>query len=50
MRLHDQFDVMLKCSKDEVLIPYGCGVRQGDDIAPLLFIFVMQIIIEEIGK
>jgi hypothetical protein len=41
-RLHDNFKLKLKIEKEECIIPYTVGVRQGDNMAPTLFIFLMQ--------
>ena len=47
-RLYKNFFVEIKSGKQKDLIPYGCGVRQGDTLAPTLFIMVIQLATEEI--
>ena len=42
-RLHDSFFLEFTLDKKrKCLIPYGIGVRQGDNMAGLLFLFLMQ--------
>ena len=43
-KLYSDFNVVLKIGKVERKIPMGCGVRQGDNLAPTLFIMVMQMV------
>ena len=40
MKLYCNFSVVLKIGSQELSIPYGCGVKQGDSLAPLLFCMV----------
>jgi len=47
-KLHRDFGVTLKVGREEIYIKYGCGVRQGDNLAPTLFIIVMQLVAEDI--
>ena len=47
-KLHQDFGVTLKIGREEIYIKYGCGVRQGDNLAPTLFIIVMQLVAEDI--
>ena len=47
-KLHRDFGVTLKIGREEIYIKYGCGVRQGDNLAPTLFIIVMQLVAEDI--
>ena len=42
--LYSDFSVVLKIGKEEKKIPIGCSVRQGDHLAPTLFIIVMQVV------
>jgi hypothetical protein len=42
VRLHKNFKLKFKLGKKEVLINYTTGVKQGDNIAPSLFLFLMQ--------
>ena len=46
MRLYKDLNVILKIGKEKAVIPYGCGVRQGDTLAPTLFIMVIQLATE----
>ena len=43
-KLYSDFHVLLKVGKEERKIEMGCGVRQGDNLAPTLFILVMQVV------
>ena len=45
-RLHDGFKLILKIGDETIEIPYGSGVKQGDVMAPVLFLFVMQAFAE----
>jgi len=40
-RLHDDFVLKLKIGDETRNIPYGKGVKQGDVMAPILFLFLM---------
>jgi hypothetical protein len=40
-RLHDDFALKLKIGNKTRDIPYGKGVKQGDVMAPILFLFLM---------
>ena len=40
------FSVVSKVGDVEMEIDYGYGVRQGDDLAPALFLCVMQLVAE----
>jgi hypothetical protein len=42
VKLHKNFKLKFKLGKKEVLINYTTGVKQGDNIAPSLFLFLMQ--------
>ena len=50
MKLYNDFWVTIKAGKEERTIKYGCGVRQGDNLAQTLFIIVIQIIAERIEQ
>jgi hypothetical protein len=41
-KLHRDFKLKFKLGSKEVLIEYSTGVKQGDNIAPALFLFLMQ--------
>lgn len=50
-RLHDEFKLELKLGgKKKALIDYTVGVRQGDNMAPILFLFLIQAMIETYKK
>ena len=49
-KLHGDFEVVLKIGRVEARISHGCGVRQGDNLAPTLFIIVTKLAAEEIIK
>jgi hypothetical protein len=40
--MHTDMNVKLQIGKEEHDIPYTVGVQQGDNMAPILFLFVMQ--------
>ena len=42
------FELGLKILRKETSIKHGCGVRKGDNIAPTLFIIVMQLVSEDV--
>jgi len=50
MKLYRNFQVTIKIGKEEVAVPYGCGVKQGDSMAPILFICTIQLAAVEIGR
>ena len=41
-RLYKDMTVKLQIGKEERDIPYGVGVLQGDNIAPVLFLFLLM--------
>ena len=49
MKLHANFEVEVKVRKKKERFPYGCGVRQGDNLAPILFILVIQLVVESLA-
>jgi hypothetical protein len=50
-RLHENFNLELKLDgKEKVYIDYTVGVRQGDNMAPVLFLFLMQAMAESYDK
>ena len=49
MKLHTNFEVEVKIGKHKAIFPYGCGVRQGDSLAPMLFKLVMQLAAESLA-
>jgi hypothetical protein len=42
-KLHHDFKLKFKLGTKEVLIDYSIGVKQGDNIAPALFLFLMLL-------
>jgi hypothetical protein len=40
--MYSNVSVKLQVGKEKQLIPYSVGVQQGDNMAPVLFLFVMQ--------
>jgi Reverse transcriptase (RNA-dependent DNA polymerase) len=42
--------VNVRLGKEKASIPYTIGVQQGDNMAPLLFIFVMRVFTDNIEK
>jgi hypothetical protein len=49
-RMYEGMLVKLKVGKEERCIPYTVGVQQGDNMAPLLFLFTMQAFGEILEK
>jgi hypothetical protein len=45
-RLHHDTEIKIKVGKEERTIPYSVGVKQGDNMAPVLFLFLMQAMAE----
>ena len=45
-QLHDDFNLNLKLGDEERNIPYKTGIKQGDCMAPVLFLFLMQAFAE----
>ena len=46
-KLCGDFEAVLSISREEISFKHGCGVRQGDNIAPMLFIIFMQLVVED---
>ena len=40
--------VIIKAGKEEISIPCGCRVKQGNSLAPMLFIMALQVAVIEI--
>ena len=47
-KFYSDFEVILKIGKKEIAIKYRYGVRQGDNLPPMLFIIAMQLVVEDI--
>ena len=39
--LHEELSVVLRVDSEIIVIPYTIGVKQGDNMAPVLFLFLM---------
>ena len=48
--LYNDFKIEIKVGDVSKLIDYRTGVKQGDNLAPILFIIVMQFLSEIIVK
>ena len=48
--MYQNCHVHLKIGKNLERIPYKTGVQQGDNMAPILFLFIMQAIMETLDK
>ena len=49
-RIYDGMFVKVKVGKEERCIPYTVGIQQGNNMAPLLFLFPMQAFGEILEK
>ncbi len=49
-KLHNNFKLKLKIENETCLVDYTVGVRQGDNMAPTLFIFLMQAFFTTFSK
>ena len=47
-KLCGDFEAVLKVGREDIAIKYGYSVRQGNNLAPTLFIIVMQLVVEDI--
>ena len=50
MKLYNNFKVKIIIKKEEQTIDFGCGVRQGDNLAGIIFNIVIQLAAEEVAK
>ena len=49
-KLYKDFKIEIKVGKKKELINYSIGVKQGDNLAPILFIIFMQFMVELVQK
>ena len=49
-KLYKNFMIEIKMGKKKTLIDCSTGVKQGDNLAPVLFIIVMQFLAELLEK
>ena len=49
-KMYQNCHVHLKIGKNLERIPYETGVQQGDSMAPILFLFVMQAVMETLDQ
>ena len=49
-KLYKNFMIEIKVGKKKTLIDYSTGVNQGDNLAPILFIIVMQFLAKLLKK
>ena len=47
-KLYKNYKVQLKTGKSMCEIEYKTGMQQGDNMAPILFPFIMQVVIESL--
>ena len=48
--LYENFNVQLKLRSTLKNIPYETGVQQGDNVPPILFLFMMQVVMQTLKK
>ena len=48
MKLHRNYSVVLKVGIIKKLTSHGCGVKQGEILAPTLFMMVMQLATQDL--
>jgi hypothetical protein len=49
-KLHENFHLKLEIEKESCEIPYTVGVKQGDNMAPTLFLFLMMAFFSTLEK
>ncbi|KAL7518281.1 hypothetical protein ACHAWF_000181, partial [Thalassiosira exigua] len=49
-RLYDNLKVVLKIGKEKAEIGQGVGVRQGDNLSPVIFLFLMTAFAETLEE
>ena len=49
-KLYRDFKIEIKVGKKKELIDYSMGVKQSDNLAPILFIIFMQFVVELVLK
>jgi hypothetical protein len=49
-RLYSDLTVTINVEGQKIVIPQTCGVRQGDNLSPVLFLFVMSAVAECLNK
>ena len=48
--MYSKYTIHLQVGKEKRNIEYGTGVQQGDNMAPVLFLFIMQAAFETLKK
>ena len=46
-KLRNDFYALLKVGKEEAEVDDGCGIKKGDNLAPILIMIVVQLVVEE---
>ena len=49
-QLHHDTEIKIKVGKEERNIPCSAGAKQGDNMAPVLFLFLLQAMAEALEK
>ena len=49
-KLNNNLKIELKVGKSKCLVDYSTGVKQGGNLAPILFIIIMQFLTELLEK